>query len=162
MVFKKRVVLWILSLTCFNKIWSVRSVVIHAEEGSSALLPCVYSGSDPVLPENPTVIWKDPKDRTLLIFKPNPTNGNPRITTFPEVRAQGNFSIRIQDLVQSDTGRYECHIRIVGFQGNVQLNVTGKVKKLEESSLKPEGGAPVTQMSLCFLLMLMSSVFLFL
>lgn len=129
-------VLWILSLTLFNKIWYVRSEDVLAEEGGSALLPCVYS--DPDLPKNLTVIWKDPNDKILVILRPNPTNVDSRVRTFPDVHAQGNFSIQIRDLVQKDSGRYECHIRNADIQRNIWLNVTGKVKKLEVSSPKPE------------------------
>uniref|UniRef100_A0A3B3ZN66 Ig-like domain-containing protein n=1 Tax=Periophthalmus magnuspinnatus TaxID=409849 RepID=A0A3B3ZN66_9GOBI len=85
---------------------SKSQAAVEGKTGFSVLLPCVYTDSD--LPPKPTVIWKDPREDTLLIL--NQTKIPKRVKTFPQLHSKGNFSILLQDLRASDSGDYECNI----------------------------------------------------
>lgn len=99
--------------------------------GDSVLLPCIYSGDDP-LPALVTVFWRDKDDsRVLDIIKNQPDlstqnkNFKGRVFSFPELYEKRNFSIVMQDVRMSDSGPYECHILKVDFLQKLTLTVSG-------------------------------------
>ncbi|KAJ0009565.1 hypothetical protein NQD34_001267 [Periophthalmus magnuspinnatus] len=122
---------------------------VEGKTGFSVLLPCVYTDSD--LPPKPTVIWKDPREDTLLIL--NQTKIPKRVKTFPQLHSKGNFSILLQDLRASDSGDYECNIFHLDKQF-VKLSImTGK--SMEDGT---HGGATVNRPWDCYIVILASFV----
>ncbi|KAK2917266.1 hypothetical protein Q8A73_004012 [Channa argus] len=98
--------------------------------GLDVLLPCVYSEEDP-LPETVSVYWRDKDDNIVLdIIDSSPKKGlgdlmfRERVESFPELFKNGNFSIILRKLQQTDAGLYECHIPKVDFQVKVSLMVS--------------------------------------
>ncbi|XP_038670842.1 CD276 antigen homolog isoform X2 [Scyliorhinus canicula] len=83
--------------------------------GEQVVLPCTYNGNVPV--SDLRVVWQTSKGEILHKF----VNGNDnlteqdahfrnRTTLFKDQPEQGNWSVLISHLRESDQGEYQCHI----------------------------------------------------
>lgn len=57
-----------------------------------------------------------------------------RVITFPELYKAGNFSIRMDNVQQSDNGPYDCLIPAVDFHQRLFLNISGLYESTEVSN----------------------------
>ncbi|KAK2857227.1 hypothetical protein Q5P01_005962 [Channa striata] len=124
---------------CLVLICRLTSVIcqVHVNQGfigHEVLLPCVYREQDP-LPDRVSVYWRDKDDNIVLdIINSSPKEDTAdsmfkkRVESFPELFKNGNFSIVLRNLQQTDAGLYECHIPVVDFQVNVPLKVSAVTK----------------------------------
>ncbi|CAJ1087432.1 ICOS ligand-like isoform X2 [Xyrichtys novacula] len=106
--------------------------ILSAQTGGSVLLPCIYSGAEP-LPETASVFWRDNNNSVVVdITRRNPdiSNQNPkykgRVISFQEQFQVGNFSILLKDLTEADNSSYECNIPKVDFVQRLFLKVSGQ------------------------------------
>uniref|UniRef100_A0A7N6BCL6 Ig-like domain-containing protein n=1 Tax=Anabas testudineus TaxID=64144 RepID=A0A7N6BCL6_ANATE len=96
------------------------------------LLPCVYTEEDP-LPEEVSVFWRDKDDNVDQVFRG-------RVLSFPDRYKEGNFSISLKKLRQSDRELYECHIP--KHENKTSASVLLIVNKSETESVPDCGTEP--------------------
>ncbi|XP_070711784.1 V-set domain-containing T-cell activation inhibitor 1-like [Pempheris klunzingeri] len=140
---------------------------VTAAVGGSVLLPCVYSGPEPV-PEQVTFFWRDGDNGRVM----NVVSGKQdvvtqstafagRVSSFPDLYGGGNFSIQLRDVRRSDGGPYECHVLTLDVLRQVSLTVSGRDEAAEPpgplDGAAPPAGASLSILLLSVLLSFMSS-----
>lgn len=116
-------------------VWILNPVGCQADvesfTGGTVLLPCVLKEQ---LPENVSISWRDQDDNNVLeidIVKNVPTHSTisnkfrDRVLSSPEKYSAGNFSIRLVNVQQSDSGPYDCHIHELNYEQRTVLSVSG-------------------------------------
>ncbi|XP_041433910.1 uncharacterized protein LOC108704180 [Xenopus laevis] len=85
---------------------------IVAQLGSSASLPCTFTlGVEPVDPAQVHVVWK--KEGTkVLAYVGELSTPRPGAQLSEERLAQGDATLTLPNVTDSDTGRYSCNIRL--------------------------------------------------
>uniref|UniRef100_A0A3B4Y8S5 Ig-like domain-containing protein n=1 Tax=Seriola lalandi dorsalis TaxID=1841481 RepID=A0A3B4Y8S5_SERLL len=118
-------------------------VEVQAFVGQDVLLPCSFPGVVGDLPpERVNVSWRNHGDREVLAIAgvQNLTQQHSafrgRVTSFPDLYPQGNFSIVLRDVQPLDGGVYECHM-VVDFRQRVQLGVTDPRDQTKEKLKEP-------------------------
>ncbi|KAK2857236.1 hypothetical protein Q5P01_005971 [Channa striata] len=121
--------------------------VIKCFTGEDVLLPCVYKGRDPP-PETLSVFWRDTDNNPVLDIKNNKPHYSSqhqkfrgRVESFPDLYKDGNFSIILKKVQQSDNGTYECHVPAVDVEQRLTLSVLKNVTTLRsvQFSVLPAG-----------------------
>lgn len=104
--------------------------VITGFKGEDVLLPCIYKGRD--LPKQVSVHWRDKDDKKVLVIIESSPKFNSqdqifkdRVESFPDVYKDGNFSVILKNLQQTDSGTYICNFPTLQFSSTVQLSVSG-------------------------------------
>ncbi|XP_073718384.1 CD276 antigen homolog [Misgurnus anguillicaudatus] len=106
-------------------------VTVEGVVGGSVVLPCSAS-SDQGKTEDITVYWRHKESRNVYdIIKGNASvekqesQYKNRTESFPEVYLKGNFSLRLNNLRETDAGKYSCFINKETIIRKVELLVKG-------------------------------------
>ncbi|KAI5088954.1 V-set domain-containing T-cell activation inhibitor 1-like, partial [Silurus meridionalis] len=90
---------------------SSESIAVEADPGDSVILPCLAGGNEK------DVFWRHHDDKTVYDiiegkedFHDQDAAYRGRVKGFPSKYGEGNFSIRLSDVIHSDAGFYNCHI----------------------------------------------------
>ncbi|XP_022073243.1 uncharacterized protein LOC127530214 isoform X2 [Acanthochromis polyacanthus] len=113
-------------------IWCLNNAVcgldVEGSVGGTVVLPCIYS--DP-LPPTFSVYWRDKDDLSVLDIVKSSENKTSqhqrfrqRVSSFPQLYRDGNFSVEMKELKLEDQGPYECEVLGAQFKRKVTLKVS--------------------------------------
>ncbi|XP_056303595.1 CD276 antigen [Danio aesculapii] len=143
--------LWLFSIFCslllIRQVCSQASVVGFT--GGTAVLPC--SSEQPQRTVQDIIVrWRhngldvfEIIDGTVSAKAQDPAYRN-RAQSFPEQYKNGNFSIKLRDLQDSDSGKYTCYIIQDSIIRDVKLNIEARVsRRIDNQGTKPSPEIPV-------------------
>lgn len=97
-------------------------VSVTGHIGENAVLDCFYKADKNKVQ---TVSWMYNHTHTVYEFSPGSSQSKPdeKFESFPEMYADGTYSIKIKKLKQTDQGVYTCAITPADYFTNIQLIV---------------------------------------
>lgn len=112
---------------------------INGSVGDNVLLPCA---GPKLLPEQVFVLWKDKNDRTVVDIIKSLVKSDTqdpifegRVDSFSGAFKDGNFSIVLKNVQESDSGTYSCNFPKLRISDSVQLSVSGLFFRYEYTLL---------------------------
>ncbi|XP_073718271.1 CD276 antigen homolog [Misgurnus anguillicaudatus] len=115
-------------------------VTVEGVVGGSVVLPCFESADQRTI-QDINVNWRHNESRFVYdIIKGKASDEDQeleyknRTESFPEVYLKGNFSLRLKNLQETDTGKYSCFINKESQEEEVNLIVKGRPEISEDKN----------------------------
>uniref|UniRef100_A0A9J7XLR8 Ig-like domain-containing protein n=1 Tax=Cyprinus carpio carpio TaxID=630221 RepID=A0A9J7XLR8_CYPCA len=157
---------------CLQSFFSVSSVslqvTIEAVIGGSVVLPC--SAEHDLTLQDTEVHWRDKDSKIVFdiikgkdtVAEQDPQYKN-RAETFPDEYLRGNFSLKLNNLQHTDTGKFSCFTTPSNEQKTIQLIINESTAEKGNKSTEQENQGPKTQsvwmmIFICVFLLLASIV----
>ncbi|XP_066561920.1 ICOS ligand isoform X2 [Amia ocellicauda] len=97
--------------------------------GNSTVLPCVYKGDETLEPQTVSVEWRSDDGLVVHAFvqgRDALENQDPsyrgRTELFTARLPEGNFSLRLSDVIEKDPGKYVCYFHKEDMESTKQLD----------------------------------------
>ncbi|XP_046696638.1 V-set domain-containing T-cell activation inhibitor 1-like isoform X2 [Silurus meridionalis] len=127
------------------------SITVEVVQGDSVILPCSAGGNEK------DIFWRHNNTKTVYDiieskedFDDQDAAFRGRVEGFPSKFTEGNYSIRLKNVIHSDAGNYSCHIPNTKTV-HVELRLRVYPKRSQHPDMQQNGGVDIQPVNLlCF------------